>query len=215
MCNENLERSKDLLVLDTFKEIVNIGISEAGHSLSEILKRRILLRVSELLFLDTNEISDFLLKELPDIGVLIMQGFHGELNGISTLAYSHEYADTLMSLLIGKEKSISAYQVSDLASLEEFGNILSVSCISTIANICNVRIRFDLPKVYINLTRLIVENLTSAYGQFEKYLILKNLISIGDFEIEGYLLFLLSFENFEQIVDSLIVNYRNQLKGKK
>ncbi len=207
MCNDNSERSKVTLVLDTFKKIVNSGISEAGHSLSEILQRRIILRVSELLFLDTDEINDFLQKELPDIGVLIMQGFHGELNGISTLAYSHEYADTLMGLLIGKEKSISAYQVSDLASLEEFGNILFVSCISEIANVCDVKIQFDLPKVYINLTKLIVENLTSAHGQFEKCLILKNLITIADFEIEGYLLFLLSFENFERIVETLLENY--------
>ncbi len=194
----------DEKAMDIIREIINMGIGEAANSLSNLVNTRVIIRIPDIRILPVSEIHDYLQKEVPSIGVYISQNFKDIVKGKTILFYTRECCVSLLNAIYGQTVKTSALTESGIATLNEIGNIIMVSCMAEISNMIEGRILFDLPQVIVEISEKYFQNLTNELGESDKAIIVKNEISIKDTDIKGYLFILLSFEDLNKVIGILM-----------
>ena len=90
-----------------------------------------------------------------------------------------------------------------IATLQEVGNIIMVSCIATISDMIDGNIRFDMPHVTVEVSNGYFYNLVKGLGELDQAIVVKNELAIKGEDIAGYLFVLLSFEDFQLVIKRL------------
>ena len=189
--------------IDIIREVVNIGIGEAASALSELVKDRVYINVPDIQIMDLVDVPAYIKSEMEALGILISQDFHGLIDGKVLLTYSRECSISLVNSLYGITKDIASLTNTDIATLQEVGNIIIVSCISAISNIIEVRLNFTIPQVTMGVSSEYFQDLMKDLGEFEKCIIIKNQITIRGNDIRGYIFVLLTFRAFELVTEKL------------
>ena len=189
--------------IDIIREVVNIGIGEAASSLSELVKDRVYINVPDIQIMDLIDVPAYIKSEMEALGILISQDFHGLIDGKVLLTYSRECSISLVNSLYGITKDIASLTNSDIATLQEVGNIIIVSCISAISNIIEGRLNFTIPQVTMGISSEYFQDLMKDLEEFEKCIIIKNRITIKGNDIRGYIFILLTFRAFELVTEKL------------
>ena len=189
--------------IDAVREIINIGIGDTAAALSDLINERVIIRVPDVHILGTNEVPDFINKEIKSLGVYIAQGFHGTIKGKAILFYTKESSISLIKNLTGDSLNLDILSERGMSILQEIGNILLVSCISTISNIIEDRITFEIPHVTVAISEGYFANLIKGLDEMDKTIIVKNEMTIKDKNISGYIFIILGFRNFKTIIDKI------------
>ncbi|OQX26691.1 MAG: hypothetical protein BWK80_09110 [Desulfobacteraceae bacterium IS3] len=194
----------DEKALDIICEIINIGIGEAANSLSNLVNTRVIIRIPEIQILHVSEVNEYIQKEVPSIGVYISQNFKDLVKGKTILFYTRECCVSLLNAIYGQTAKTSSLTESGIATLNEIGNIIMVSCMAEISNMIEGKIFFDLPQVTVEISEKYFQNLIRELGESGKAIVVKNEIRIKDTDIKGYLFILMSFEDLNAVVEILI-----------
>ncbi len=189
---------------DILREVINIGIGEAANSLSQLLQKRVLLRVPDIHVMNISEVNAYLQKELSDLGVYIAQDFDGTIRGKTILCYTKECSLSLLNAICGQTMKIKSLSESGIATLNEIGNIIMVSCMSEISNMIETEITYHLPEATIEVSEMYFQNLVRELSKLEKAIAVKNEFKIHETDIRGYLFVLLSFEGYEIVIERLL-----------
>jgi chemotaxis protein CheC len=189
--------------IDIIREVVNIGIGEAASSLSELVKDRVYINVPDIQIMDLANVPAYIQSEMKALGILISQDFHGLIDGKVLLTYSRECSISLVNSLYGITKDITSLTNTDIATLQEVGNIIIVSCISAISNIIGGRLNFTIPQVTMGVSGEYLQDLVKDLEEFEKCIIIKNQVTIRGNDIRGYIFILLTFRAFELVTEKL------------
>ena len=139
---------------------------------------------------------------MSELGVYIAQDFQGIIKGRTILCYTKECSISLLNAMY-ENIQIEAISESGIATLNEIGNIIMVSYISAISNFINDKINFDLPETTVEISEKYFENLINELKSYEKAIVIKNIMKIKDKDIKGYMFVLLSFKDFETVVQKL------------
>ena len=190
--------------LDIIREVLNIGIGDAAASLSRLVDRRIIIAVPEVRILEIAEVPTFVRAEVPSLGVYISQDFHGHITGRALLFYTRESSSLLLKALTGQEPISAALSQTEMATLQEVGNILMVSCMSTIGDMTEDGIRFEIPQVTEEISEAYFANLVAELNTYDKVIVVKNEITVQDVDISGYLFVLLGVKGFSLIEEALV-----------
>ena len=188
------EDSKDIL-----KEVINIGIGDAAFALSELVSYRVTIDVPELKIMKAAEIPVYARNHTTAISVYISQDFSGDIEGRMVLFYTRECSVSLLKAM-GVGSQASTLADASIATLQEIGNILLVSCLSTIGNLIKGRIDFSLPQVSVDITDRYIENLTQDLKGFDSAVVVKNQMVVKEKGIDGHLFMLLGFKDFEKVI---------------
>lgn len=131
---------------DVAKEIINIGLSKAADSLSFFSQQKVIIRSSELILKDTQEVKSVSNKKGEQIYVLTTD-IIGELTGVCYLIFNENEVNKLLkislpaSILEDEEQK----KVMSEAILKEADNIISASVITQFANLLNYGIHGGVP----------------------------------------------------------------------
>ena len=193
----------DTEAVDTIREVINIGIGEAANSLSELIGNRVQIRVPDIRILDLVDVPAYIQSEMEDVGICISQNFHGLITGRVLLTYSRECSVSLVNRLYGQTRATLSLTNADIATLQEVGNIIMVSCISAISNMIEGRIVFYMPEVTTNVSNGYFQKLADDLKDFEKCIILKNDMTIKEDDIHGYIFIILTFQAFQLATQKL------------
>jgi len=189
--------------LDIIREVINIGIGDAASALSELVKDRVIIRTPEVEIMNMADIPGYIRNEMSSLGVYISQDFGGMINGKTLLFYTKECSISLLNALYGEGMVISSLSSSGMATLQEIGNIIMVSCISTISNMMDTNLTFFIPQVTEEISDGYFQNLLKDMEEFDQAIIVKNEMAIKGKDIQGYLFVLLSFEGFQLVIEKL------------
>ena len=189
--------------VDVVREVINIGIGEAANALSELVKERVYIRAPDVRILNLAEVPAYIQSEIEHISICISQDFHGLISGKMLLAYSRECSISLVNALYGQIKDISSLTHADIATLQEVGNIIMVSCISAIGNIIEGRLTFAMPQVTARISDGYFEKLIKDLKDFEKCIVVKNEMTIKGNGIQGYIFILLTFQALQLVTERL------------
>lgn len=190
--------------LDIIREIINMGIGEAANSLSNLVNTRVIIRIPDIHILHVSEIYEYIQKEVPSVGVYISQNFKDIVKGKTILFYTRECCVSLLNAIYGQAVKTSSLTESGIATLNEIGNIIMVSCMAEISNMIEGRILFELPQVTVEISGKYFQNLIRELGESEKAIVVKNEIRIKETDIRGYLFILLSFEDLNAVIEILM-----------
>ena len=188
--------------VDIIREVVNIGVGEAAAALSDLVKSRVFIQVPDIRIMDAALVPDYLQNEVQNLGVHITQSFQGRVKGKSVLCYSREASVSLLEVLMGKRETLSLSE-SDMATLQEIGNLLLVSCLSGISNIIEDRFIFDMPHVTLNGRIQSFKNLVSDIMEFNQAVVIKTEMAVKHTKIRGYIFILLGFKELRSIIETL------------
>ena len=194
---------KEDITLDIIKEVINIGIGDAASALSELVDSRVLIKTPDVHVLDITEAPGFIKKEVKTLGVYIAQDFHGKIKGKTLLFYTKESCHSLIRILHGTDIVTSSLTDSAVATLQEIGNILMVSCISTISDLIEDSFSFDIPDVTIEISEGYFQQMVRQLGELDKAIIIRNQMVVKDREIEGFILMLLGFDDFLLVIEKM------------
>ncbi len=98
----------------------------------------------------------------------------------------------------------SSLTESGIATLNEIGNNIMVTCMSEISNQIDARIWFDLPEVTVEISENYFQNLLKDLRELDKAIVIKSEMRIKENDIQGYLFILLSFEDFNLLIEGLL-----------
>ena len=145
----------------------------------------------------------FVQREMSSLGVYISQDFNGQFRGKAILCYTRECSRLLLEQLIGQPAVTTHLSEAEEATLQEIGNILMVSCLTTIADMIDGRILFKIPQVTEGVSDIFFAHLVGELEGHDRAILTKNQLSVQGQEIEGYLFVILGISDFEWLVERL------------
>jgi chemotaxis protein CheC len=189
--------------IDIIKEVVNVGMGGAASALSKLLNARVVIKVPDVRVIDVSEVQAFIKEEVASVGVHISQDFFGMVRGKTLLLYSRECSFALLSSISGKREALSSLTQSEIATLEEVGNIIMVSFLAKIGDMIEGRILFEIPILAEGISEEYFRSVVKEWIELDKVIIVKNEMTVRERAITGHLFLLLSFEDFQRIINRL------------
>jgi chemotaxis protein CheC len=135
------------LELDALTELVNLGVSNAGTSLREMVREEVVLSVPKVSLVSREEAITNLGEKEGSRLVGVQQDFEGDINGRALLIFPEKKSIELVRAVVGGDLSLEDMIELEQEALAETGNVLLNACLSTIANHLGRNLRISLPEV--------------------------------------------------------------------
>ena len=151
--------------MDILKEIGNIGAGNAATSLSQMLSKRIEMKVPEVSLLDYNDIIESIGgAENVVVGVLI--GFEGDIEGVILFLLKKDFTHLILNTLLGTElKSFEEISDMELSALSEISNIMVSSYVNSISSLTDMKIQVLVPSLNIDMSGALLDAVTAEFSE--------------------------------------------------
>lgn len=189
---------------DILKEIININVGQAASLLSEMVNKKIELKVPKLRILDGE--TDFTHTDCPNLlkGALMVSSikFENELNGKAELIFPANHIKKLTSLCTGEECfDLETFTDTDFDVIKELGNIILNAVIGGLGNFLNMAIDYSMPEVKLFDTIEVQEVLKKK--KKANILILFVNFKIGGTQVNGALIVTFTIDSMRDLMDKL------------
>ncbi|PKG24917.1 chemotaxis protein CheC [Niallia nealsonii] len=164
------------LHLDVLKEIGNIGAGHAATSLSKMLNKKIDMQVPDVQIVSFGEIME-LAGGSENIVAGVFLRIEGDVSGSMFFMLPIEQATNFVKDMIGDESIDLRHPPFDelpLSALQELGNILSGSYLSSLSDFTNLSLYPSVPALAIDMAGAIVSYGLIELSQVSDYAIVIN-----------------------------------------
>ena len=147
---------------DVMTEIINVGVGRAAASLSELLGKRIDLRVPAVTICNISDLSECLRDKESGIDLSVLQDFQGGLSGRAMLAFPRRSGIELGKMLGEVDSPQEELSIDLIGVLEEVGNIVLNGVLGTVGNMTSLTIEYSVPRLAqgVEVTRMLVQRVT-------------------------------------------------------
>lgn len=199
--------------LDVLKEIGNIGAAHAATALSDLLKKKIDMRVPKVEMVSFNDMME-LAGGSETVVVGIFLRIEGDVEGSMFFVLPIEQANKFIRGLISDESfDFNEPPVPELglSAMQEMGNILSGSYLSALSDFTGLKIYPTVPGLSVDMFGAIISIGLIELSHISDHVIVIN-TSIFDDEngdtdsVRGHFFLLPDPESFEQIFKALGVS---------
>ena len=150
---------------DMFREIGNMGASYSANSLSEIMNKKVEIKVPDFDILPLEEFPR-VVGGGEEIVAGILVKFQGDISGYLMMFYQFEHALNLADLLLGKEiGTTKELDEMDISAIQEVGNIMASSFANAIADFTKLKITPTPPAFTIDMAESLLNYLIVELGQ--------------------------------------------------
>lgn len=196
--------------LDVLKEIGNIGAAHAATALSNLLEKKIDMRVPDVKMVSFNEMME-LVGGSENVVVGIYLRIEGDVEGSMFFILPIEQANHFIRRLIRDESfdfKTPPYSELGLSAMQEMGNILSGSYLSALSDFTGLKIYPTVPGLSIDMFGAIISIGLIELSQISDTVIVINTSiyeeEISDDElVKGHFFLLPEPESFETIFKAL------------
>lgn len=196
------------LHLDVLKEIGNIGASHAATALSDLLSKKIEMRVPKVEMITFNEMME--LSGGPEkVVVGIYLRIEGDLEGSMFFILPVEQANRFIQRLLQDDQFDFRNNASELgmSAMQEMGNILSGSYLSALSDFLRLKVYPTVPGLSIDMFGAIISIGLIEISRVSDYVIVINTSiseeGLEDTEMKGHFLLLPDPESFNVIFNAL------------
>ncbi len=189
----------DNMYIDVLREIGNIGAGNAATALAKIMNKKIDMDVPKAKIIEFKNISEVLGgAETPVIGIML--SVDGDLSGNIMFVLEQKAAKNLVYILmgqIGQAGAAEEFTEMELSALQEIGNILAGSYLSSLSTLTGLKIYPQVPALAIDMAGAILSVPAIEFGKtgdtvlyIETEFIEDDASVVGDFflipEVESY-----------------------------
>ena len=194
------------LQLDALTELVNLGVSRAAGNLAVMVREEVILSVPKVALMTRQDAIKTLGQRDSRSLVAVHQTFEGEIVGRALLIFPEERSLELVRSLVSSELSNEEIIELEQEALAETGNVILNSCLATIANSLESRLKISLPEVIRGeSTRFFSLPPPPEAGSTVLFVYIN--FAVRRRNIEGYIAMLMdlpSLEALKKLLDALI-----------
>ncbi len=182
---------------DALIEVFNIGVGNAANSMSQLIDEEIRLSVPKLQVVLKDHaqiISNFIQSERI---CAVSQSFSGPLTARAFLVFPEGKTHEIVRRMLGEMVSADELNTMEEEALSEIGNIVLNACISSMSELLQASFKSSQPAYHLDTTL----NILSSDNPDEQFMLLLHIdFSMPREKIDGYLIFLLSVQSFNELV---------------
>jgi chemotaxis protein CheC len=191
--------------IDALREVASIGSGHAATSLSQLMSRKVIMRVPKIL---TGTIEDVILKIASpnDVVVSVILYFLGDLTGRTLLLYPYDDAQELASILMPTVPGSTAEVQESL--LKEVSNILSCSYMNALGELLGFLTLPSVPGMVVDMVGAVLSSAVLEFGRDKDFIFcVETEFDFGDMRrpLSAYFLLLPDEKSLELILKKLDV----------
>ena len=189
--------------IDVLKELGNIGAGNAVTALSKILNKKIRMEVPQVRILEFREVTEvFGSAEEPVTGIYLRM--EGDISGNIMFLLPVESSRVLLDIIMGTYRDTDEFGEMDISALEEIGNILAGSYISSLSTMTGMRIRISVPALAIDMAGAVLSVPIIQFGHVgDSVMLIETHFSEGDKHVKGDLLLIPDVASFTTLLKKL------------
>ncbi|MDK2917413.1 MAG: chemotaxis protein CheC [Candidatus Petromonas sp.] len=195
------------IVIDVLKEVGNIGAGNAATALAKMLNKKVDMNVPKVNILDLCEVPD-LIGGAETLVCATLFEIKGDIEGSIMFLLDIDSSKTLISLLM------NGYETKELddftkSALQEIGNILSGSYVSSLSSLSGLNIKISVPSLAVDMAGAILSVPAIQFGQIsDKILIIETEFSEGVDNVRGFFFLIPDYDSYGILLKSLgVTNY--------
>ena len=188
---------------DVLREIGNIGAGNATTALATMIGTKVDMRVPKVGLMEFKEIGAEMGGE-ETIMAGIYQQIRGDISGSIMFLLEEKSARVIVSKLMGVESNSSEpFNEMEISALQEIGNIITGSYLSSLSTLTNMTIDASVPSLCIDMCEAILSVPAIEFAELgDKMLLIKTEFS-DDVKLEGYFILVPDLTSYEKILTSL------------
>jgi len=191
------------LYLDVLREIGNIGSGNAASALAKMIQKRIDMDVPHVRILSFQEAAEALGGEEIVVAGIYFQ-LEGDLQGNIMFLMDISSSKILTSMLMGREDEDGELDEMDRSALQEIGNILSGSYVSSLSALTGLDLKISVPSLCIDMAGAILSVPAIQFSQtFDKILLIETTLTEGNNLVKGNFFLIPDSGSFEKLLSSL------------
>jgi chemotaxis protein CheC len=160
-------KSLSQIQVDALTEVANIGSGHAATSLSQLVGKKVMVRVPKIL---TGPLEDVILRiaDPNDVVASVLLYFLGDLTGRNLLLFPYDDAQDLTALLMPENQESSAELQESL--LKEVANILSCSYMNALGELLGLLILPSVPGMIIDMVGAVLSSVVVEFGKEKDFI---------------------------------------------
>jgi chemotaxis protein CheC len=199
---KNMKQLSELQI-DALREICNIAANTAASALSEILNKRISMKVPQLKIVPIEQVST-LMGDPKTLVAGVYAKIIGEFDGGLLMTFPRNDAIMLVDKLLGHKEASHTLSELDVSAVQEIGNIISGAFVSAIARIIDKTLLISVPRVSFDMLGAIVDFiLIELTENTEQALILEIAFEDVPKTVSGHFFILPDSGSMELLVESI------------
>jgi chemotaxis protein CheC len=193
--------------MDVLKEVGNIGAGHAATALSKLLDKPVDMLVPTVRMVPFEDISNSV-GGPERVVIAIFLRVEGETPGNIFFILSQESAKKMLRNLVGIEvENEGSYSEMEISALNEIGNILAGSYLTSLADFTNLKMTPTVPSLAIDMAGAILSYGLLQFGEMgDQALFIDTKFLDGMDEIEGHFFLIPDPESFQKIFLALGVS---------
>lgn len=194
----------DTVVIDVLKEIGNIGAGNAATALAKMISKKVDMNVPRVNVLEFSEVPEILGGPEKEV-VGIFFKLDGELDGSIMFVLDTKSAEQLIELLM-PGIATDGFNEFCFSALQEIGNILAGSYVSSLSSLSNLDIKISVPSLALDMAGAILSVPAIHFGLIgDKILIIENefLETVEKDSVNGYFILIPDVDSYEVLLKNL------------
>ena len=189
---------------DVLREIGNIGAGNATTALAQLIGTKVDMHVPKVDLLEFSEVGEAMGGEEQ-----IMAGIYlvveGDISGSIMFLLEKSSAKSLVSKLMGtsNDDPDGDFDEMELSALQEIGNIITGSYLSSLSTLTNLNIYPSPPAISIDMCAAILSVPAIEFGALGDKMLLIATEFTDDVKLEGYFILVPDLESYDKILSSL------------
>ncbi|MCL2189917.1 MAG: chemotaxis protein CheC [Defluviitaleaceae bacterium] len=199
--------------LDVMKELGSMGTAHAATALAKLINRKVTMPVPNVSWIEFSNVADFMGgPESIIVGILV--SVTGQIQGMMMFLMPMESARSLTKAFLGKERDTQeedyAFDDMERSVIEEVGNIMISSYLSSMAGLTNINFKPSVPFVSIDMAQAILSVPAIEFGKMaDRVLFLESQIQVqaeegkADVDCSGCFILVPNLHSFFRILRAL------------
>lgn len=147
---------------DQLRELVNIGVSHAGNTLSEMVGKRITVSVPSVTIRNAETRSQFV-ENSTDVTVAILLRLSGVIEGYVFIFFPHDAAVHLLRVMSGKSVGdLRALDRFDRSIFQELGNVITGGMLQGLSRFLHIEMLHSVPDVVVDMGGAMFNSLVAS-----------------------------------------------------
>lgn len=196
------------LRIDALKELGNIGSAHAITGLSELLRKRIDVSITNVDIIPLQIIYTLFNGPESMVSVVYLEGYSEKFRGMMFLIFPHPEARKMIEMATGREvESETLTDEFSLSTLKEIGNIMCGCYLNTFAQFIGSSIMHSVPQLSNDMLGAVMDSILVDLSLESDYaIVLETAFTLTQNECKGFLFFIPTSESVDTIFEALNVD---------
>ena len=188
---------------DVLKEIGSIGAGNATTALSQMLNRKINMKIPNVKLIAINKLAELIGgPENPVVGILLT--LKGDLNGMMVFVMEQASARRLANLVLMTHSDAKCFTEMDFSALKEIGNIIAGAYMTSISVLTGLNIRSSVPSVAYDMAGAVLSVPAIEFGKLgDKALLIESNFDETVDQVDGFFILIPDMDSYNTIMSKV------------